>query len=51
MEKKQQWYEVFVTYGDDTTKTGLWAYDIQDARDKAYFKWLHADKREVLLPQ
>jgi hypothetical protein len=43
----QKWFKVIVTYNDDIFEHGLWAKNIEEAREKSYFKWINADKREV----
>lgn len=50
MKMNQTFYKVVVTIDNIlgiVKETGLWAKDIEDAKDKAYFKWLNADKIEV----
>lgn len=44
----QKWFDVIITYNDNVVKTGLWAKNIEEAREKAHLKWLNADKREVI---
>jgi hypothetical protein len=48
--KQQKCFDVVVTIDsilDIKKVTSIWAYDIEDAKNKAYFKWPDADKREV----
>ncbi|MGG1444986.1 hypothetical protein ABE354_23635 [Brevibacillus laterosporus] len=44
----QTYFNVIVTYNNDTKQYGLWAKNIEEAREKAYLKWMNADEREVV---
>lgn len=45
-----KFYTVMVTYNGIESQKGIWANNIEDATNKAYFKWTEADKREVIDP-
>ena len=44
---KQKCFKVEVTYNDIVKEGYIWANNLNEAIDKAYFKWNNADKREV----
>ncbi|ASA22729.1 hypothetical protein [Paenibacillus donghaensis] len=47
-EQKQKYFHVDVTNSGTAKRHGIWAGDIEEARDKAYFKWAMADERNVI---
>lgn len=45
---KQKYFNVLITNNGIESQKGVWALNIEEAREKAYFKWIEADKREVI---
>lgn len=44
---KQRYYKIEATYGNAVKVSGIWANNLKEAREKAYFKFIDADNREV----
>lgn len=44
---KQKYFNVIISKNGSESQKGIWAIDIAEAREKAYWKWIEADKREV----
>ncbi len=50
---KQKFYDITVTFGDDTPikKTGVWALNIEEAKEKAFHKHFDLNVREINVVQ
>ncbi|MBM7598137.1 hypothetical protein JOC34_000494 [Virgibacillus halotolerans] len=44
---KQKYYDIKVIYMDSTTYTGIWANNPEEAKSKAYYKFLDEDIRKI----
>jgi hypothetical protein len=44
----QKWFKMLITKGEKVLETGLWAKNLEEAREKAHWKWRTADRVEVI---